>query len=98
MNSRLFPLVLAAATCIDPATAQTIDTLPPVRVTGHRDTPIPQPSAALTGPRLYSQRTATSDTAGLLQDVPGVSLGSAGGLSSLPIVRGLGDDRPRIII
>jgi iron complex outermembrane recepter protein len=40
-------------------------------------------------------RPATSDTASLLRDVPGVSLYGAGGLSSLPSIRGLADDRVR---
>ncbi len=41
-------------------------------------------------------RPATSDTAGLLRDVPGVTLNPAGGVSSLPSIRGLADDRLRI--
>jgi len=45
---------------------------------------------------LRSLRPATSDTASLLRDVPGVSLQGAGGVSSLPIIRGLADDRLRI--
>ena len=39
---------------------------------------------------------ATSDTASLLRDVPGVSLYGAGGVSSLPAIHGLADDRLRI--
>ena len=42
------------------------------------------------------QRAATSDTASLLRDVPGVSLYGAGGVSSLPAIHGLADDRLRI--
>jgi iron complex outermembrane recepter protein len=38
----------------------------------------------------------TSDTASLLKDVPGVSLYGAGGVSSLPVIHGLADDRIRI--
>jgi iron complex outermembrane receptor protein len=38
---------------------------------------------------------ATSDTATLLRDVPGVSLYGAGGVSSLPVIHGLADDRLR---
>ncbi len=41
-------------------------------------------------------RSTTSDTASLLRDIPGVSLYGAGGVSSLPAVHGLGDDRLRI--
>lgn len=39
---------------------------------------------------------ATSDAASLLRDVPGISLYGAGGLSSLPSIRGLADDRVRV--
>lgn len=45
---------------------------------------------------LQSLRPATSDTASLLRDVPGVSLYGAGGASSLPAIHGLADDRLRI--
>ena len=41
-------------------------------------------------------RAATSDTASLLDRLPGVSLYGAGGVSSLPVIRGLADDRIRI--
>ncbi len=45
---------------------------------------------------LASMRSSTSDTASLLRDVPGVSLYGAGGVSSLPVIQGLADDRLRI--
>jgi iron complex outermembrane receptor protein len=45
---------------------------------------------------LQSLRPATSDSASLLRDVPGVSLYGAGGVSSLPAIHGLADDRLRI--
>lgn len=45
---------------------------------------------------LQSGRTASSDTASLLRNLPGVSLFGAGGVSSLPSVHGLSDDRLRI--
>ncbi len=38
----------------------------------------------------------TSDTASLLADEPGVSLYRAGGVSSLPVIHGLADDRVRV--
>lgn len=38
----------------------------------------------------------TSDTASLLSDEPGISLYRAGGVSSLPVIHGLADDRIRI--
>jgi len=45
---------------------------------------------------LAPMRSSTSDTASLLRDVPGVSLYGAGGVSSLPVIQGLADDRLRI--
>ena len=45
---------------------------------------------------LAPMRAATSDSARLLQDIPGVSLYGAGGISSLPAIHGLADDRLRI--
>ncbi len=48
---------------------------------------------SLTAPPLV-----TRDTAKLLQDIPGVSLSGAGGISSLPVIQGLADDRNRISI
>ena len=45
---------------------------------------------------LQSGRAASSDTASLLHNLPGVSLFGAGGVSSLPSVHGLADDRLRI--
>lgn len=45
---------------------------------------------------LAPMRSATSDTASLLRDVPGVSLYGAGGVSSLPAIHGMADDRLRI--
>ena len=42
---------------------------------------------------LASKRLKTSDTASLLKDEPGVTLATGGGVSSLPIIHGLGDDR-----
>jgi len=41
-------------------------------------------------------RAATSDTASLLRDIPGVALYGAGGVSSLPSIHGMADDRLRI--
>ena len=45
---------------------------------------------------LSHKLTGRSDTASLLGDVPGLSLYGAGGVSSLPVIHGLADDRLRI--
>lgn len=45
---------------------------------------------------LQSLQSATSDTASLFKYIPGVSMQNGGAVSSLPMLRGLGDDRVRI--
>jgi iron complex outermembrane recepter protein len=45
---------------------------------------------------LKAGQALTSDTAALLQDVPGVNVYTGGGVSSLPVIHGLADDRLRI--
>lgn len=56
----------------------------------------PPGESKLDAATLQGLRPATSDTASLLRDLPGISLYGAGGLSSLPSIRGLADDRLRI--
>lgn len=46
--------------------------------------------------QIARRRAYTSDSARLFEDAPGVSLYSAGGVSSLPVINGLADDRLRI--
>jgi iron complex outermembrane receptor protein len=76
------------------ALAQETKTLAPVTVTA---TKTPDMGGVDTDKAsLKARRTLGSDSAGLLQDLPGVSLYGAGGVSSLPAIRGLGDDRIRI--
>ncbi len=45
---------------------------------------------------LAARRATATDSGQLLLDVPGVSLYAQGGLSSLPVVHGLADDRLRV--
>ena len=45
---------------------------------------------------LEARQATTGDAADLLRSVPGVSLNGAGGISSLPAIHGLSDDRLRI--
>ncbi|MEQ1729245.1 MAG: TonB-dependent receptor [Vicinamibacterales bacterium] len=52
---------------------------------------------APTGPPT-GDRVRTSDTAMLLEGVPGVSLAANGGLSGIPAIHGLADDRVKITI
>ncbi len=52
--------------------------------------------AEINGDYLDSRRLMTSDSATLLDGVPGVSFYTGGGVSSLPVIEGLADDRINI--
>ncbi|HNU66164.1 MAG TPA: TonB-dependent receptor plug domain-containing protein, partial [Methylotenera sp.] len=57
------------------------------------------PSVEVRAEKLQESASSTvnsSDTASLLENEPGVSLYRAGGVSSLPAIHGLADDRIRI--
>ncbi len=100
MGYRIRPLVAAMAiafsgAAFSQANSQVMDT---VRVTAQRETPLPSSSGALNGGEVASRRAYVSDTAQLLNDVPGVSMYGAGGVSSLPAIHGLADDRLRITV
>jgi iron complex outermembrane receptor protein len=45
--------------------------------------------------QIARRRVRSSDTASLLKGIPGVSVYGAGGVSGLPVIRGLADDRLR---
>lgn len=100
MNHRIRPLsaaitVLFAGVLPSIAMAQSrpAPVLGEIVVTSGREAPTPNNVGSNS---LHQLRPATSDTASLLRDVPGVALQSAGGTSSLPIIHGLADDRLRI--
>ncbi|HQQ71053.1 MAG TPA: TonB-dependent receptor plug domain-containing protein, partial [Alicycliphilus sp.] len=92
----LLPLAALLAALPLAAAAQQETALQPITVTAEptRDAPVgaskPPPGAIQAG------RAASSDTASLLRSLPGVNLSGAGGVSSLPNVHGLADDRLRI--
>jgi iron complex outermembrane receptor protein len=73
----------------------TAQTMPSVVVTAGRTGDSLHSAARRNEQDLAQQRTATSDSAQLLKDIPGVSLYGAGGISSLPVIHGLADDRLR---
>ena len=92
------PLTAAMAVAFSStAIAETAPVLDEVVVNANR----PRSSASLgtvDSSQLAPLRAATSDTASLLRDVPGVSLYGAGGVSSLPSIHGLADDRLRVTV
>lgn len=112
MGYHIRPLAAAVAVIFSGAAspvavAQTSDVqatvLDEVVVRGAREPSVPATSgfgnpSAVDKPELRILRPATSDTATLMRDVPGMQFQSAGGTSSLPVIRGLADDRNRILV
>ncbi len=90
---RLLPLMIAISLFPVTSSANEPTPLTTVVVEGTPETLAP---AGVGVANLPSLRAVTSDTASLLRDVPGVSLYGAGGVSSLPSIHGLADDRLRI--
>src|ERR1017187_4931555 len=69
--------------------------LSPIVVTAPKFDVQPSGTSDVDAAGLASMRASTSDAASLLRDIPGVSLYGAGGVSSLPVIHGLADDRIR---
>ncbi len=70
---------------------------PTVDVSAEKINPLPSTTTSkILEKDLVRLRAQTSDTARLLDGEPGVSLYQAGGVSSMPVIRGLADDRIRI--
>lgn len=100
---RLAPLHIALSSLfLASGTALADDALPPIVVSGARPAASATSSAfsgaAVAPSDIAARRAATSDTASLLDGLPGVSLYGAGGISSLPVIHGLADDRLRILV
>jgi iron complex outermembrane recepter protein len=81
-------LHISTAFCQDP----TVRTLEEITVTA----PEPVMVEVIPEEQVSRKSSYVSDSAQLLQDTPGVSVYGAGGVSSLPVVHGLADDRLRI--
>lgn len=67
-----------------------------VIVTGTRPDDTPLGGLELGSKDLAPLRARSNDSTRLLENVPGVSVYSAGGISSLPVIHGLADDRLRV--
>ncbi|MBE9516774.1 MAG: TonB-dependent receptor [Proteobacteria bacterium] len=87
-------LPMAFITSSRDALADETATLPEVTVTSTRDKSV-APSTVLDAASVTAGRATTSDTASLLRDVPGMSIYTGGGVSGLPVLNGLADDRLR---
>ena len=91
---KLTPIAMVTTLMVSGAFAQTSVELNPVTVLGQQEA---APGAqVIKGVELNARKAVTSDTAALILNVPGVSMYSAGGVSGLPSVHGLADDRLRI--
>lgn len=91
IKHKLTSLILLIA--VTPCSTFAAIELPPISVTA---TKLPRTTAgatALSPDQLKSASAHTSDTANLLTGIPGVSLANAGGVSGLPVIHGLADDR-----
>jgi iron complex outermembrane recepter protein len=95
MNTRISLLAASAALLVAPVLADEIQ-LEPVVVEGRVPARGLPAGLQLDAEAIRRQGAATSDTASLLRGLPGLSLQGAGGLSSLPSIRGLAGDRVRI--
>ena len=69
--------------------------LPAIEVTAEADGPPAADATTLNVEEIAPKRARTSDTASLIDGLPGVSISGAGGVSGLPVIRGLADDRLR---
>lgn len=67
-----------------------------VEVVGTTIPPSTDFSTTLNLDNILHNRFMSSDTAKLLEAIPGISLYGSGGLSSLPVIHGMGDERLRV--
>jgi iron complex outermembrane receptor protein len=97
MRFPIRPLAAAVAVLLaqSAAAGPGIPTLEEVTVDGVRRADLPD-AETVDEVALDTRSAAGHDTAGLLEGLPGLSLWGAGGVSSLPALRGLADDRLRI--
>ena len=94
---RLRPLGIALAAAISATTwAAPVTTLDEIVVTAPQSDSRTLNATGADKANLATLRPATSDTASLLRDIPGISLYGAGGVSSLPAIHGMADDRVRV--
>lgn len=102
-NGRTMSIVLAQADNGRRSDAGGPHELPPIDVDAERrGTPAngaSTPGATILGEEDLARPKATAvDTTELFKEIPGVSLYTGGGVSNLPVLRGLADDRLNIVV
>jgi iron complex outermembrane receptor protein len=90
---KITPIALVASLMLSEAYAQVSPRIDTLTVTGIQEAPLTQ--TTLSGSQLDQQRAMTNNTAALILNIPGVSMYTGGGVSGLPVIHGLGDDRVR---
>ncbi|KAF0211568.1 MAG: TonB-dependent [Methylocystaceae bacterium] len=85
------------------ATAKAQVSLPQIVVGAAQGTPTPPPldkanETVVTQKEIVEEKPPETDTAKLLERQPGVSVYTGGGVSGLPAIRGLADDRLKIVV
>ena len=88
---KITPIALVASLMLTNAYAQTTPNIDTLVVTGIQDVSATQ--TTLTGSQLNQSRVNTNNTAAMLLNIPGVSMYTNGGISGLPSIHGLADDR-----
>lgn len=91
----LVTMAFSAAAQAQSAAGKPVTELNTVTIIGDKT---PLFGSTLTGDALNARRFGTNDTASLLDGIPGISLYTGGGVSSLPVINGLGDDRLKITV
>ena len=92
------PLTLTLAAFAPAALAQEGATLPQIDIDSADSAAPAIAGERLSTPRIRSLQTGSSDTAKILQSVPGVSGFGAGGFSTLPVIRGLESQRLNVLV
>lgn len=81
------------------ALAQPAAELPPIDASAAAEAEAASPSeTTLTGEALARRRTGAADSMSLIAGQPGVGVYANGGVSSLPVLRGLADDRVLVTV
>lgn len=92
MNAlKVTSIALVASLMLTNAYGQTAPNLDTLTVTGIQEAPLTQ--TTLVGKELNQSRVNTPNTAAMLLNIPGVSMYTGGGVSGLPSIHGLADDR-----
>ncbi|QWE23202.1 TonB-dependent receptor plug domain-containing protein [Polynucleobacter sp. AP-Jannik-300A-C4] len=93
---KITPIALVASLMLTNAYGQAAPNLDALTVTGIQEAPLTQ--TTLTGKGLNQSRVNTPNTAAMILNIPGVSMYTGGGVSGLPAIHGLADDRVAVSV